>query len=304
MQQAVEDLPVFDRVVAALRPLRDQLKLGRFLGAVVVDHKPRILYRFLVAEGSPVTNLGPQVILKVYGDQPRGEGPLQQLWRARNLDVPRLVFGEASRCSWLVMEHLDIRPLDFRSDDQLNVVDQLASISAIMHRSCDELTPSLRPLSTVMVPRWKAAASALSRSGYTLPSFWLSKATTAYTGGNPRPLHGDLAPANMGKTVDGRLIIFDASALYGPLSFDAARWSARVGRGRHGPEALLKRWMAVEMLPPAPDPEVLLAAECVLEAGSREIVRSRSAHRSCSNSPTPITSDVTELLNVASRYLR
>lgn len=302
MQQAVEDLPVFDRVVAALPPLRNQLQLGRFLGALVVDHKPRILYRFLLAKGSPVTDLGPQVILKVYGDCPRGEGPLQQLWRTRSLHVPHLMCGESNGCSWLVMETLDIHALTYRPNDQLHVVDQLASIGSVMHRSCHELTPLLRPLGVVMVPRWEAAAAALSQAGYTLPSSWLSKAIAAYSGGSPVPLHGDLAPVNMGRTIDGRLFVFDASALYGAPSFDAARWSARVGRGRYGPETLLKRWLTVEELPPIPDPRTLLAAECVLEAGSREIVRSRPTHRIHPTASRMTTHGVAELLEIALRY--
>lgn len=300
-QQAAESLPAFERIIAELPALRDRLGLGAFLGAIIIDHKPRVFYRFLIAENSPVAALGPQVVLKVYGDRPRGEGPLQQLWRGRNLDVPRLVCGESDGCSWLVIEHLEMRPPSKHPHDQLSLVDQLARIGTVMHCPNYELTPLLRPLDEVMVPRWEAAAAALRRSEHAIPSSWLSKAITAYTAGSPVPLHGDLAPANMGRLRDGRLTVFDASALYGTQSFDAARWSARVGTNKIRPETLFKRWMTIEKLPPEPAPEALLAAECVLEAGSREIVRSRLTQKNLQTHPQA-AHGVRELLAIASQH--
>ncbi|WP_160668055.1 fructosamine kinase family protein [Pseudarthrobacter sp. ATCC 49987] len=281
--------------------MQTQLGLGRFLGALAVDHKPRLLYRFLLTKGSPVAVPGSQVVLKVYGDRPRGEGPLQQAWRARGLDVPRLVCGEAGDCSWLLMEHLELRPAATVLTDQLALVDQLANMGRTMHRPIRDVESLLRPLDEVMVPRWKEAVASLLGSGQNVPSSWLGRAAAAYASGRGVPLHGDMAPANLGKSRSGRLIVFDASALQGAASFDAARWSARAGPGGVGPEALLRRWISVENLPSDREPWDLLAAECVLEAGSREIVRSRGSLGSLRLPQGVAAAGVSELLTVASK---
>ncbi|WP_128081638.1 hypothetical protein [Arthrobacter sp. TB 26] len=299
---APEDMPTFERVLELLPKLQEQLGLGRFLGALAIDHKPRLLYHFVLTTGSPVAVLGPQVVLKVYGDSPRGEGPLQQAWRDRGLDVPRLVCGEAGDCSWLLIEHLELHPAATLLTDQLALVDQLASMGRTMHRPTRDVEPLLRPLDEVMIPRWKKAVAALLGSGQNVPSSWLGRAVAAYASGRAVPLHGDLAPANLGKSRSGRLIVFDASALQGPAAFDAARWSARAGPGGFGPEALLRRWMSVENLPSDREPWDLLAAECVLEAGSREIVRSRGTHGSLRTPQGAAAAGVSELLTVASTH--
>lgn len=257
--------------------MRHELGLGQFLGALAVDHKPRVLHRFLVTGDSRLAALGRQVVLKVYGDRPRGEGPLQQLWRANGLDAPRLEFGETGGCSWLAMEYLDLRPITNTCIDQMRLVDRLARISRVMHRPARDLDWALRPLNEVILPRWEGAARALRRCGYRIPSSWQDMAVAAYLSNSVVPLHGDLAPANMGFSRDGRLIVFDASAFQGTPYFDAARWSARVGPGGAGPEALLKRWIAVEGLVMARKARDLLAAECVMEAGSRLIAHDRAS---------------------------
>ncbi|MEX5303273.1 phosphotransferase [Kocuria sabuli] len=299
-QDAPEKVPVFERVVGMLPGLQDQLGLGQFLGALALDHKPRVLYRFLVKKDLPIAELGHQVVLKVYGDGPRGEGPIQQLWRARGVNVPRLACGEEIGCSWLVMEYLDLHPVMSFPVDELQLVDQLARMAKTMHRPAHGLAPVLRPLDEVMVPRWKESVVALGRSGLDIPSTWLSRAVAGYTSAPAVPLHGDLAPANMG-TRGGSLILFDASALYGTSCFDAARWSARTGPGGTGPEALFRRWMSVEGLPTGRESWELLAAECVLEAGSREIIRSRAAQEDPSLPHEEVADGVPELLAVASR---
>jgi hypothetical protein len=299
-QYAPENVPLFEGIMRVLPALRSQLGLGQFLGALAVDHKPRVLYRFRVARGSPAAKLGHQVVLKIYGDRPRGEGPLQQRWRARGVNVPRLECGEKDDCSWLVMEHLELRPVTDPSITQWELVDQLAHMAKIMHRPAHDLESLLRPLDEVMVPRWKEAVAALRQSGYTIPSTWLSRAVSGYTSGHAVPLHGDLAPINLGQR-KGRLIVFDASALLGTSYFDAARWSARVGPGGVGPEALLMRWASVEGLPSGGELWELLAAECVLEAGSREIVRLRSTRGDLYTSHGTVTTGVPELLAVAFR---
>lgn len=299
-QYAPGGMPVFERVVGVLPALRSQLGLGPFLDALTIDCKPRVLYRFLVPRSSPVANLGHQVVLKVYGDRPRGEGPLQQLWRARGVNVPRLACGEEGECSWLVMEHLDLRPVSNSPKNQWGLVDQLAQSAKTMHLPAPDLESVLRPLHEVMVPRWEEAVAALRRSGFSIPSMWLGRAVAGYMSGHAVPLHGDLALANLGQR-GGRLIIFDASALHGTSHFEAARWSARAGPGGVGPEALLRRWASVEGLSLGRELWELLAAECVLEAGSREIARSRAAQEDLYASRGAVAAGVPELLTVASR---
>lgn len=300
-RHAREHLPAFEQAVGELPGLVESLGLGRYLGAVVIDHKPRLLYRFLASHHSPSGDLGPQVILKVYGDQPRGEGPLLQVWNSRNLNVPRLLCGEIGQCTWLLMECLEFRPVSAQPTEQLEIVDQLARMGRVMHRPSPHLLPLLRPLDQVMVPRWEQAVLALRQSGYDIPSSWSAKAIAAYLSGDPVPLHGDLARANIGLSESGRLILFDASALLGSSSFDAARWSARAGTGEAGPEVLLDRWLSVEKLLSSPEAWELLAAECVLEAGSREIVRARAAQREDRGSAQSAETGVPKLLSVTAR---
>src|SRR4051794_38057653 len=79
------------RVVPALVA---ELGLGAFGGVPLIDHKPRMILRFRVLTPGPLAGLGPEVILKVYGDRPRGEGPLMSLWRERGVPTPALRFGE------------------------------------------------------------------------------------------------------------------------------------------------------------------------------------------------------------------
>lgn len=297
---APESVQVYERAVGLLPTLRSQLGLGPFLGSLSIDPKPRLLYRFRLAQGSPVAQLGPQVVLKIYGDRPRGEGPLQQLWRARGLDVPHLECGEVGGCSWLVMEYLDLRSVLDTPSNSWELVDHLACMAKTMHRPAPSLEPLLRPLEEVMVPRWEEAVTALRRSGHDVPSTWLGRAVGGYMSGPAVPLHGDLAPGNVGR-VRGRVTVFDASALFGVSSFDAARWSARMGPEGAGPEALLRRWVAVEGLSLSRTVWDLLAAECVLEAGSREIVRLRAIRRD-PHTPRAVTAaGVPDLLAVASQ---
>lgn len=292
-----ENLPAFHKAVEVLPVLIRELGLGEYLGALRLDHKPRLLYSFAAEPGSLAEGVGLRVVLKVYGDRPRGEGPLQRRWRDIGLATPRLLYGEERDCSWLVIEQLQLSPVQYVQVDGLLLLNQLARMGKFMHQTFEGQYLILRPLSKVMLPRWEQSAQALIQAGHRLPSIWQERAAKAYQGGAYVPLHGDLAPANMGLRQDKSLIVFDASALEGTAVFDAARWSARVGPEGLGPEELFERWLKVEGLPLSLESWDVLAAECVLEAGSLEIVRFRS------NSETgTAASGVPELLEVAARW--
>lgn len=292
-----EELPAFDRAVEVLPVLIRELGLGQYRGALHLDHKPRLLHSFAVQSEGLAEDVGVRVVLKIYGDRPRGEGSLQRHWRNIGLAVPRLLFGEEGDCSWLAIEHLELSPIQYAQQDGIQLLDQLARMGKYMHQTFEGQSRILRPLSGVMLPRWKQSAEALRHLGYRLPSIWQDRAAEAYLGGAAVPLHGDLAPANMGLKQDGSLIVFDASALEGTAVFDAARWSARAGPKGLGPEELFERWLKVEGLPLSRESWNVLAAECVLEAGSLEIVRFRSKAETGT-----AASGVPELLKVASRW--
>jgi hypothetical protein len=59
-------------------------------------------------------------------------------------------------------------------------------------------------------------------------------------------LHGDLTVANLGRRIDGQLVVFDASGLRGDPSFDAARWRARLAPPALDPKDLLDAWTEIE----------------------------------------------------------
>ena len=274
---------------AALR-LPAALGLGPFLGPLRADAKPRFLFRFAV--GRPRPWPAEQVILKVYGDHPRGEGPLQIRWRDRGVRTPPLTHGRAGACSWLLMPHLELQhikpgPLG----EWLAMTDLLAAQAPLLHAPAADLDSVLRPLEVVMLPRLRWAVHVLERAGVTAPPRW-REAAKAYSGGET-PLHGDLALANIGLDPDGELVIFDASALRGPLAFDAVRWAARATSSSVSPQTLLERWARHEPLPDQGELKHLLAIECLLEAGSRCAQAEQAA---CAGDARPV---IAELLGTA-----
>ena len=274
--------------------LMRELGLLEFLGPVLVDDKPRLLLRFRTAAGAPL-DIGPSVVLKVYPDQPRGEGPLMALWHDRGLPVPRLRFGERSGCSWLALEELALSPVQPATPEEaLALTREVAAFGRPMHEPAPELAPVLRPLPAVMLPRWDAAVAALASAGLEVPPSWRSRAEAAYRCAHPAPLHGDIGPPNLGRDVRGHLVLYDASALTGPLAFDAARWAARLADGTLGPEPLFAAWGSAENGLASADGE-LLAAECVLEAGSRVIVAARKRV----GDATLVTRGIAELVGTA-----
>ncbi len=235
------------------------------------DSKPRLLLLFRPIPASPVAALGLDVVVKVYGDRPRGEGPLLKLSQSRGIPTPRVQCGEHDGCSWLVLEYLRLAPVRVpRKLDRTALTRQVAGLARRLHQPAPELHPVLRPLSSLMPQRWDAATGALMSSGNPVPTSWRESMLVAY-GPNDAgvPLHGDLGLPNLGRTGKGQLVVFDASALLGASAFDAARWCARLSAPELDPRALLQSWTAVEPLGNGVD--ALLAAECVMEAGSRVI---------------------------------
>jgi len=265
------DRALLDAATDVLLTLISKLRLGAFLGTLVRDGKPRLLLRFRLRPGSPLALLGDHVVVKVYGDRPRGEGPLLQLWHRHGVPTPRLVYDEEGDCSWLALEHLSLAPVVAPSPTVRAVLThQVSGWAEVLHRPAPALVPLLRPLGAVMVPRWDAAVAELVSCGVAVPAFWRARAVAAYRGESAaRPLHGDLGLPNLGRDPAGRLIVYDASALAGPPAFDAARWCARLACAELDPRELMASWAAIEPL--GSDVDALLATECVLEAGSRII---------------------------------
>jgi hypothetical protein len=296
-EESIDSLTVFDRAAGLLPSLVRTLGLGALVAPLALDHKPRVLYRFRVPSTSRVSHLGQEVVLKVYGDAPRGEGPVLRRWKNLGLTTPNLIWGETDGCSWLVLEHLNLRPV--RDVDVVALTDYLAGAGRLMHRRMSGHERLLRGLADVMNVRWNSAAAALGTAGYNLPSEWTQRANDAYACEETSPLHGDLALDNLGWTKGNLVVILDASALIGHPALDAARWAARTGPEGAGPASLLRRWLSSEGLSLDRTSWSLLAAECVLEAGSREIARARRKRMGIREDPGP-TRGVRELIRVAS----
>jgi hypothetical protein len=254
--------------------LVSDLSLGTYAGMLASDSKPRLLLRFLTTDVASLRHTGTPVILKIYGDKPRGEGPLLSEWGRRGISVPRLETGVTEFCSWILMEEMHSAPMILNSSNEcLELTDILSSWAPVMHLPAHYLRPVLRDLRAVMLPRWVISKQALQRTGRAIPDTWEARAAELYDGGIQRPLHGDLAPANIGVTEMGVAVVFDASALLGPPAFDAARWSARLAAFATPPLDVFRRWLQAE---PFDDPRSyeLLAMECMLEAGSFVMARS------------------------------
>jgi hypothetical protein len=274
------ELATVTRAARAATALTGELTLEQFQGALVEDSKPRLILRFRVGTTGPLADLGPDVVLKVYGDRPRGEGAVLRLWRDRGVNTPRVRFGEYGECTWVALEHLLLSPVvPHRRSEILALTRRLAGFGARMHEPAAELAPLLRPLDGVMLPRWEAAVRTLRAAGYAVPDSWPARARSAYKTSEHAPLHGDLGLPNIAHDAAGRLVVYDASALCGPKAFDAARWAARLATSAVAPPDVAKLWASVECIPWGPVEDELLAVECVLEAGSRVSVRTASGFR-------------------------
>lgn len=281
------------RAAVAVLDLVEVLRLGSFRGSLSHETKDRYVLRFSGVAGCSAFDPSAEVVLKVYGSARRGEGPLQALWKTKGVPTPTVVHGVHSSCSWLLLEYVSLRPAgELSVAEQLLLTDELGAVSALMHEPAPQLSDILRPLHTVMLPRWSAAARTLSTSGRSIPAEWYNRAAAAYRCGETRPLHGDLGLRNVALNQEQRLAIIDASALSGPAVFDAARWAARLG-AESPPLAVLERWSSLDA-PMSRDSLMLLAAECVVEAGSLVTIAARSQQQD------RVESHVTRMLGVAS----
>lgn len=292
--------------VEAIPDLTSSLGLDGFVAMLTADDKPRVVLRFRRSGLPSLRRLDTDVVLKVYGDRPRGEGPLLKEWRARGLPVPSLETGETVFCSWLLMEYLPRAPMLIQPDGVSELTDLLASLGPLMHAPTPQLLPVLRRLDAVMIPRWLHATVTLRQHGWQVPEAWHAAVEARYCSLEPVPLHGDLGPSNIAADAHGSPVLFDASALLGPRAFDAARWSARLAAWSRPPLEVFSRWLEFESCE-GPDAYELLALECVLEAGSLEIVRSRKrsvrALHGLSHDSLHVDNTIKELLCVASEIL-
>jgi hypothetical protein len=288
---AKQDLPVARAAAGAALVLSERLRLGPFIDLMLADAKPRLLLRFCTGPGCPWPE--DEVLLKIYGDAPRGEGPLQSRWAERGVHTVPVEYGRQGPCSWILMPKLPLRHIRPTKPEDWHVVTEALAVQAgRLHEEAPELSGVLRPLDVVMLPRLHGAVARLERAGVEPPVGWECWAAEAYSPYGV-PLHGDLALTNVGLDREGCLVVYDASALLGPLAFDAVRWAARATSAAVPPNELLARWAAHEPLPPPNVLDRLLAVECLLEAGSRCAVAERSG-----GDPARIA----ELLETARRF--
>lgn len=290
--EAPEDLPAARAAARTALMLPTELALGPFIGPVILDSKPRLLLRF---GGGPTRRwIEEDVVLKIYGDTPRGEGPLQSRWHDRGVRTVPVVHGRNGVCSWLLMPHLHLQtPQPARPSDWLALTDAVATQARVMHEPASDLTDVLRPLDAVMLPRLRRSVERLLHAGHSLPFAWEQMAAEALRV-RTTPLHGDLALTNLGLDQNGGLVVYDASALLGPTGFDAVRWAARATSSTVSPAAVLARWAQHEHLPDTDNIKQLMAPECLLEAGSRYAIARRD------NAVRPA---VNELLQAATQLL-
>ena len=260
-----DQTPLVTRAARAAQRLHGGLALGAFLGNLAEDAKPRLLLHFQGRRG--ISGAGTRV-LKIYGDSPRGEGALQNTWHARGIQTIPNLHGVEGGCSWILMPYVELKAIrPETSAEWLELTDALASRAEILHRPAPHLHPLLRPLVSTMVPRLGAAIAALERFHFEVPVS-ASVLRAAYAGGD-RPLHGDLALANIGTDARGDLVIFDASALVGRPAFDAVRWAVRAASSSElTVQMVLERWQRSVFREPPANLNELIAAECVLEAGA------------------------------------
>ncbi|MCZ2804751.1 phosphotransferase [Modestobacter sp. VKM Ac-2983] len=260
-----------------------QLGLGAYREALALDNKPRFVFAFApgdfkFADGTSAE----EIVLKVYARPHPGEGTLLTLWREQGVPVPRVSFGDTSNCDWLALERLSGQaPRPSLPQDRFEMTDEISRFGPRMHDV--RLAPRvvLRQLLDTMLPRFCAAVSALQRCGYGLSSAWIGRAEDTYAAGEAGPLHGDLTTENILVTEGRRLYLIDPSALHGDPSFDAARWAARLSGPGCEPDVLLEHWSMNESFPDRGLAERMLAIECILQAGSRELIKAEVGMAPC-----------------------
>jgi len=270
--------------------LRRRLRLGAYREALIVDSKPRFILAFAAGGFRFADGTAPEeIVLKVYALPHPGEGQLQALWRERGLPVPRCSFGRTANFDWLVLERLSGRRINPTSRrERLALTERISSFGPPMHDRKLRQSVRLRALTDTMLPRFLTACRALESANHNLNPAWGRRAAVTYASGQAGPLHGDLAVENILCTADQSLYLFDASALLGDPSFDAARWAARLASDQCRPEEILDHWLINERFS---DPELtmrMLAVECILEAGSREIITAERGIEPSMSDPTTV----------------
>lgn len=265
------------RVAAEQVPLlQRRLNLGQYLGSLTPPTgKPQYLLEFESSDtSSACRRTSGLLVLKVYGRSRPGEAELQGRWSCRGLPTPRIYDYDDSPVSWLLMERIAGGPLATPSsrEQSLALTREVAEVMARVHAEGDLEVRGARPLRDAVLPHLEVVVAALLRHAYSVPHDWRTRASRAYGAGRPVSLHGDLFTGNMLRTSDMRLLLVDACAYLGDASFDAGRWAVRLATVDCPPEMLLHTWLKVENLDPAVA-TALLGAECLMQAGVREIVK-------------------------------
>jgi len=165
---------------------------------------------------------------------------LEEIARSRTVRVPRPVcYGANSKASWLVLEHLELRPGDDRSMSELGRrLARMHRVTARQHGWDRDNTIGATPQANARSGDWigfwrerrfgfqlKLAASKghggrLTESGERLlerlPAFFAGHAAP------PSLLHGDLWSGNAGLEAGGDPVIYDPAVYYGDREADLA----------------------------------------------------------------------------------
>jgi fructosamine-3-kinase len=165
---------------------------------------------------------------------------LAEIARTGTVRVPRPVcHGANAQASWIVLEHLDLRPGDDRS------MRVLGHDLACMHRVTGSrygwerdntigATPQINTGSGDWIAFWRERrlafqlelAESRGHSGRLIAAGerLLEKLPSFFRGYTPPPslLHGDLWSGNAGRTAEGEAVIYDPAVYYGDREADLA----------------------------------------------------------------------------------
>jgi streptomycin 6-kinase len=249
--------------------LRRELDLGRFVRLLGrPTGKPQLVLEF---EGKNGTN----VVLKVLGRPRPAEAAVERWWGMAGIRTVNVLANGDAPTSWILMSRIDgdAPSLSDLQRDWAPTTKVLARTMEAAHRLPQEAVPGSVPLADALVPHLDVVVAALRRHDYEPPAEWQEAVVSAYRGGSPVVLHGDLAASNLLRDrTDGGLWLIDSCAYLGDASFDGARWCARLADVETA-EAAHRCWCRIEV--PA-DPELatrLFGSELLMTAGVRELVK-------------------------------
>ena len=215
------------------------------------------------------------VVLKAYGRHEPAEAEVQALWYRAGVPTAKVLAAGNEPTSWLLMPLIDGSTLPSH-DAASTSVETTLELARIMSRAhAVPLPPSCTGdvLFDAIAPHLNAVCGVLRAHRYDIPVVLQEQALEAYRAGSTTVLHGDLAPGNlMVLNSDRSLVLLDARGYRGDAAFDAARWCARSEDATQA-RRLLDLWCQEEA---AIDPELaqrVLAAELLMQAGVREIVK-------------------------------